>query len=139
MEAYGINLSKYIHHYLLPDKADLPMSESWQNILIEIGLFIILGVLYYFYQKRKIIRYEENKGPIIMGFILQSCLSEKNEIHCSELDAIIESIDDYLHNRSINPPISLLRIYMNSPQCSKELSDVIREGLYELEEIDGKK
>lgn len=115
------------------------MNETWQNILIEIGLFIILGVLYYFYQKRKIVSYEENKGPLIMGFILQSCLTEKNETAQPELDSVIESLDDYLHNRSATPPSALLRIFMNSPQCSKELSDVIREGLNELEESDGKK
>jgi len=115
------------------------MSESWQNILMEIGLFIILGVLYYFYQKRKIVSYEENKGPLIMGFILQSCLTEKQETSQPELDSVIESIDDYLHNRTPTPPSALLRLFMNSPQCSKELSDIIREGLNELEESDGKK
>ena len=115
------------------------MTEAWQNILIEIGLFIILGVLYYFYQKRKIVSYEENKGPLVMGFILQSCLTEKNESSQPELDAVIESLDDYLHNRSATPPKALLSHFMNSPQCSKELGDVIREGLAELEDSDGKK
>lgn len=115
------------------------MTETWQNILIEIGLFIILGVLYYFYQKRKIVSYEENKAPLIMGFILQSCLTEKTESTQPELDSVIESLDDYLHNRSATPPSALLKIFMNSPQCSKELSDIIREGLIELEESDGKK
>jgi hypothetical protein len=126
------------------------MTEAWQNILIEIGLFIILGVLYYFYQKRKIVSYEENKGPLIMGFLLQSILSERKEESSPETDALIEALDDYLHNRSATPPTALLKIFMNSPQCSKELSDVIREGLNELsdvireglnelEETDGKK
>jgi hypothetical protein len=115
------------------------MNESWQNILIEIGLFIFLGVLYYFYQKRKIISYEENKSPLVMGFILQSCLTEKKEVEQPELDAVIEAIDEYLHGRSAHPPKALLKIFMASPQCSKELSDIIREGLLEIEDSDGKK
>lgn len=115
------------------------MTETWQNILIEIGLFIILGVLYYFYQKRKIVSYEENKEPLVIGFILQSCLTEKKEEAEPELDAVIEAIDDYLHGRAASSPKALLKIYMNSPRCSKELSDIIREGLLEIEETSGKK
>lgn len=114
------------------------MNETWQNILLEIGLFIFLGILYYFYQKRKIVSYEENKTPLVMGFILQSCLSEKKSEPEPELDAVIEALDDYLHNRSSQPPFALLKIYMQSPTCSTELRDVIREGILEVEE-DGKK
>lgn len=116
------------------------MTETWQNILIEIGLFIILGVLYYFYQKRKIVSYEENKEPLVMGFILQSCLTEKKENeNQQELDSVIEAIDEYLHGRAASSPKALLRIFMNSPRCSKELSDIIREGLLEIEETSGQK
>jgi hypothetical protein len=115
------------------------MTEAWQNILIEIGLFIILGVLYYFYQKRKIVSYEENKEPLVMGFILQSCLTEKKEEPQPDLDAVIEAIDDYLHGRAASSPKALLKIFMNSPHCSKELSDIIREGILEIEETSGKK
>lgn len=115
------------------------MNENWENLLIEIGLFIFLGVLYYFYQRRKIISYEESKGPLIMGFILQACLSEKKEAPEPQLDALIEALDDYLHNRASTPPVSLLRIYMASPSCSQELRDVIFEGLVELEGSDDSK
>lgn len=115
------------------------MTNAWQNILLEIGLFIFLGILYYYYQKRKIVKYEENKTPIVMGFIMQSCLSEKREETQPELDAMIESLDDYLHNRSAHPPIALLKVFMNSNECSKELHDVIREGLVEIEDGNQKK
>lgn len=114
------------------------MPEFFQNILLELALFIFLGVLYYFYQKRKIIHYEENKTPLVMGFILQSCLTEKKEAPEPQLDALIEALDDYLHNRSSNPPFSLLKIFMQSPECSAELSAIIREGLLEVED-NGKK
>jgi hypothetical protein len=115
------------------------MNDFWKNFVLEIGLFTFLGVLYYFYQKRKIVRYEENKGPLVMGFILQSCLHDKQDLPQPELDSLIESLDDYLHNKSAHPPVALLIHYMNSQQCSTELRDIIREGLNELDLGDGKK
>lgn len=115
------------------------MNDFLGNLLIELGLFTFLGVLYYFYQKKKIIRYEESKGPLIMGFILQACLAEKKEEKEPQLDTLIESLDDYLLNKSAHPPVSLLRIYMASPSCSPELRDVIAEGLAEFEETHGPK
>lgn len=115
------------------------MNSFWENFLLEIGLFILLGILYYFYQKRKIIHYEENKNPLVMGFILQSCLTEKKDTPQPQLDALIEALDDYLHNRSAHPPIALLRVFMNSPECSPELKDIISEGINEVEMNDGKK
>lgn len=109
------------------------MTDFWGNFLIEIGLFSFLGVLYYFYQKRKIIRDEENKVPLVMGFILQSCLVEKKELAQPELDTLIEALDDYLNNKTTAPPISLLKLYTSTAHCSSELKDVIDMGLLELE------
>lgn len=114
------------------------MPKFLETFLMELALFIFLGILYYFYQKRKIIHYEENKTPLVMGFILQSCLTEKNDQPQPQLDAIIEALDDYLHNKASNPPYALLKVYMTSPECSQELRDIIREGILEIEE-DGKK
>lgn len=105
------------------------------NLLVELGLFTLLGVLYYFYQKKKIVHYEENKGPLVMGFILQACLSERGEEAHPKLDLIIEGIDDYLHNKITTPPRALLKIYADSAECSDELRNIIHEG---LKEIDGK-
>jgi hypothetical protein len=108
------------------------MGNFWQNFLIEIGLFTFLGILYYFYQKRKINHYEENKVPLTMGFILQSCLTEKKDGPQPQLDTLIESLDDYLHNKTSHPPLALLKHYMESDECSPELRDIIREGLLEV-------
>lgn len=115
------------------------MQTFWENFLLEIALFTFLGVLYYFYQKRKIVNYEQNKGPLVMGFILQSCLTEKRDFPQPQLDTLIESLDDYLHNKASTPPIALLRLFMNSKDCSPELRDIICEGLQEIEGTDGKK
>lgn len=107
------------------------MFDLWGNILLEIGLFAIFGVLYYFYQKRKIMHYEANKGPIIMEMILQSCLSDKNDSPQPELDGVIEALDDYLQKKSDTAPTALLNQFAQSGACSPELKNVIVEGLEE--------
>ena len=109
------------------------MTDFWGNFLIEIGLFSFLGVLYYFWQKRRIIRDEENKVPLVMGYILQSCLVEKKELPQPELDSLIEALDDYLNNKTSTPPIPMLKFYTSTSQCSTELKDIITMGLLELE------
>ncbi|WP_408098940.1 hypothetical protein ACJVC5_08475 [Peredibacter sp. HCB2-198] len=107
------------------------MFDLWGNILIEIGLFTLFGVLYYFYQKRKIMHYEANKGPILMGMLLQSCLSEKNDSSQPELDGVIEALDDYLQNKSTTPPLALLQSFASGDACSPELKNVILESIEE--------
>lgn len=101
------------------------------TLLLEMSLIVFLGVLYYFYQRRKILNNEYEKGPLIMGYILQSCLTERGDDPNPRLDAIIEALDDYLHNNSSHPPETLLKIYASSPECSPELQAVILEGLKE--------
>ncbi|MES2529021.1 MAG: hypothetical protein V4598_18185 [Bdellovibrionota bacterium] len=103
-----------------------------ENLLYEMILFTLLGVLYYFYQKKKILSYEENKGPIIMGYLLQSCLSVRGENPDPDMDPVIESLDDYLHNKSATPPTALLSVYAKSGKCPPELKDVILQGIEDL-------
>lgn len=109
------------------------MNNMWLNFALEIGLFSLLGVLYYFYQKRKILRYEENKTPLVMNFILQTCLSEKLDTAQPELDLIIVALDDFLKDNSAPPPVALLRTFVQTKDCSPGLKEVIQEGLKELE------
>ena len=108
------------------------MDSFWGNFLIEIAIFTFFGMLYYFYQKRKILNYENNKGPLIMGYLLQSCLTERGDISEPQMDALIEAIDDYLQNKSTNPPLALLKHYAESSYCTPELKAVIEEGLSEI-------
>lgn len=109
------------------------MDNMWLNFALEIGLFSFLGILYYFYQKRKIISYEENKTPLVMSFILQSCLSEKLEVSQPELDHVIEALDDFLKGKTSHPPTALLKTFVLTPGCSPDLKEIIQEGLKELE------
>jgi hypothetical protein len=102
------------------------------NMLLELGLLTLMGVLYYFYQKKKILRYEAEKGPVVMGFLLHSILAERGEEGDPTQDTLIEALDDYLHNKTTHPPISLLTIFANSAKCSAELRHVILEGIKEV-------
>ena len=110
------------------------MNKLLLDFALEIGLFSLLGILYYFYQKRKILRYEENKTPLVMNFIMQSCLSEKLEKAQPELDSVIEALDDFLNNTSPNPPVALLKSFAQTSSCSPELKEAILEGLKEIEQ-----
>lgn len=112
------------------------MGNIWENLLVEMGLLVLLGVLYYFYQRRKILHYESNKGPLVMGYMLQSFLSERGDTSHPRMDSIIEAIDDYLQNKVSTPPTALLRAYAESAECSPELREIIFAGLQEL--ADGK-
>lgn len=103
-----------------------------ENLLYELALFSLLGVLYYFYQKKKILEYENNKGPLIMGHILQSCLQVRGETPDAHLDPVIEGLDDYLHSKAPAPPTALLTDYANSTECMPELRDVILQGIKDL-------
>jgi hypothetical protein len=114
------------------------MNDFWFNIMLEIGLLILLGVLYYFYQRKKILSYEADKGPLLMGYILQCCLSERGDTPSADLDPVIEALDDYLHNRTPTPPVVMIEYYLKSEKGTPELRDVMREALLELEG-DGKK
>lgn len=104
------------------------------NFALEIGFLASLGILYYFYQKRKILRFEENKSPMVMNYILQTCLSEKVEgVAQPGLDQMIEALDDYLNKQTPNPPSTLLINFAQTSECSEGLRAVIVEGLKEIE------
>lgn len=108
-----------------------------ENLLYELLFLSFLGLLYYLYQRRKILLFEDNKGPMIMGSVLQSCLSVRGDEPDPELDPVIEGLDDYLQNKSATPPTALLTVYANSSSCSPELRDIILQGIEDLS--DGKK
>ena len=109
------------------------MADFWMNFAIEIGFLSLLGVLYYFWQKRRIVRFEENKIPMVMSYILQACLSEKSESSQPILDSVIEALDDFLNAKSQVPPTALLKTFTASPECSPELKNLIEEGLKEID------
>lgn len=103
------------------------------NFALEIGFLSLLGVLYYFYQKRKILKFEDNTLPIVMNYILKTCLSEKEDKPQPALDQVIEALDDFLNEKNSTPPITILKNFKENPECSEGLGAVITEGLKEIE------
>lgn len=110
------------------------MDNSWMNFALEFGFLAFLGILYYFYQKRKILRFEDTKTPMVMNYILQTCLSEKEEGQAQPgLDQMIEALDDYLNNQDTNPPLPQLINFAKKSECSEGLQAVITEAIKEIE------
>lgn len=108
------------------------MDDFWFNILIEMALLCLLGVLYYFYQKKKILKYEADKEPLVMGYVLQCCLSERGDDPSADIDPVIEALDDYLHNRSASSPKALLSMFIKNQKGTAELREVMQAALDEI-------
>ncbi len=108
--------------------------ELLLKLSLEMALFTGLGVLYYFYQKKKILRHEEEKATYLMGFVLEASLSERGDSPHDLLDPLIEAIDDFLHNRTTVPPLGLLKICAKNDSFSEEYRSVLQESLLELDE-----
>lgn len=108
--------------------------ELLLKLSLEMAILAGLGMLYYFYQKKKILRHEEEKATYLMGFILEASLSERGDDSHELLDPLIEAIDDFLHNRTTTPPLGLMRVCAGHTRFSEEYRSVLQEALSELNE-----
>jgi hypothetical protein len=108
------------------------MNDLWFNISLELGILVLLGIAYYFYQKKKILSYEAEKIPLVMGYVLQCFLTERGDTPSKDLDPIIEALDDFLKNQVSNPPMALLQNFLNQKKGSEDLRDVIRSAFEEI-------
>ena len=108
------------------------MKNLLGNLALEISVLVFFGMLYYFYQKRKILHFEENKNTIVMNMILEACLAEKTSMPQPELDHLISGLDDFLQNKTSRPPINDLKKFMETEACSVELKETVAIGLKEL-------
>ncbi len=108
------------------------MNDLWFNISLEIGILVLLGIAYYFYQKKKILSYEAEKEPLVMGYVLQCFLSERGDTPSNDLDPVIEALDDYLHHKVSIPPTALLQNFLNEQKGSAELREVIQAAFEEI-------
>jgi hypothetical protein len=108
------------------------MNSTWINLLLELALFIILGILYYFYQKKKILADQKNLSRSFLEMTLQACLREKNHYSNEKLDQLIICIDDYLNDLHHPTPYQEMKLYLHHPDCSEELKVIMRETLQEV-------
>lgn len=119
-------------------KKEVDVKNFLEDFFLEIGFISILGMIYYFYQKKKIVHYEENKDLFIMGLILESCLQEKQDRPEPELDTLIEALDDFLNQKISSPPIVMLEHFTSTNNCSDNLREIIQNAFKEME-LSGKK
>jgi hypothetical protein len=100
----------------------------------EISLLGTLGLVYYFYQRKKILNYEKNRLSDLLSFMLQQSLVERGDKENHELDRIIVQLDDSLKSGSQNFPIDNLRRYSQRKDCSEEYREIIKALLNEINE-----
>lgn len=103
------------------------MTEFWENFLVEIGFLSLLGIAYYFYQKKKILTQEKNKIPDGFKYILQCALIDQDEKSNPELENLISVLDDYQKEITKDAPYDAIKKYSNSTHCSAELKQVISD------------
>jgi len=112
------------------------MSNQAIELTIELGLLGLFGLLYYLYQRRKILAFEADKIPSQLGLILQLLLLEHDKNSTDPiLNELIEEIDRFLHGETSHPPLALMKVYSeNQPNHSPDLKRMIAEILVEINE-----
>lgn len=105
---------------------------DYKNLAIELAVLAALGLIYYFWQKRRIIQFEQNKSYAVAAPLLQACLIEKDQQSFEMLESFIIELDDFLHGKSASFPTVLAEQLAGHKACPHDLSEVIKESLKEL-------
>ena len=105
---------------------------DYKNLAIELALLAALCLIYYFWQKRRIIKFEQNKSLAVAAPLLQACLIEKDQQSFEMLESFIIELDDFLHGKSASFPTVLAEQLAGHKACPHDLSEVIKESLKEL-------
>lgn len=108
------------------------MDNTWGNLALELVVLTFFGLLYYLYQRRKILRFEADKVPFLMNMILETLLAERGDAIHPVYDPVIEALDDFLNQKTTTPPLPLLKGLMISERCSPELKAMIKDVLDEI-------
>jgi hypothetical protein len=81
------------------------MSNTWTNILIEMGILCFLGFLYYIFQRRRIVRFDQEEileSLANLTYDLNHFLEEhKAEIFYKELDEFCKNVELANENQSL--------------------------------------
>jgi len=109
------------------------MTDVWQGLVIELVILALLGVGYYLFQKRRILRFEANKVPYLYSRMLQLLLVHKDEsIAQPKLDDLIIKIDDFINQTTNINPKSEVQKFLNSSDCHSEYKEELRSLYNEL-------
>ena len=105
---------------------------DYKNLAIELIVLAAFGFLYYFWQRRRILQFEENKSYAVAAPLLQACLIEKDHQSFPLLDSFILELDDFLHGKTSLFPTALAEELLKNDACPEDLAVVIKESLKEL-------
>jgi len=106
---------------------------DYQTLFIELAVLAGLGLLYYFWEKKRILQFEENKAMAIASPLLQACLIEQEQTSFTLLDNFILALDDFLHGKTSYFPTSLAQELVKDPKCPEDLAAIITESLKEMD------
>lgn len=106
---------------------------DYQTLFIELTILVALGLLYYFWQRARILRFEENKSQAVAAPLLQACLIEKDHQSFPLLEEFILALDDFLHGKSASFPSALAEQVRKDQHCPQDLAEIINESLKELD------
>lgn len=105
---------------------------DYKTLFIELIVLGLLGVIYYFWQKRRILNFENNKAVAVAAPLLQACLIEQDQGSFELLNHFIIALDDFIHGKSSYFPTSLAEQLIQEQQCPADLADIIKESLREI-------
>lgn len=106
--------------------------DIFYKLLFEILIFLVLGLLYYFFQKRKIYSYIEKERNYALNTINEICheLINSDKLPTQELNIvkqILNALDDLENQQIQNLPYSIYKDVIYTFDDSSELKLIIME------------
>lgn len=106
--------------------------EIFYKLLFEISIFVVLGLLYYFFQKRKIYSYIEKERNYALNAINEICseLLKSESITTQQLNIvkqILNALDNIENNQIESLPYSIYKDVIYTFDDNSELKLIIME------------
>ncbi len=102
--------------------------DSWMQILIELGILALIGLIYYVIQKRRIIYHDKNEifhKLDELHYVLNEFLHDKDsEAYYASLNEFIGKLDDILQYPTIEGVITLIDSF---PQVDVLPEDIMQK------------
>ncbi|GEM_PF-6736867 len=83
----------------------------WWQILGEMALLSLLGVGYYFFQKKRYLRWLKEEPQVVAKDLFLYLNDEKNIPDSNELAALLISLEDFLEQRRDSWPMQELEAF----------------------------
>ncbi len=81
----------------------------WWELLLEMSLLSLMGVGYYFFQKRRYLKWLKNEPQVLAKDLFVFLLEEKAIPESTELSNLLIGLEDYLEQRRPSWPIEELK------------------------------